>query len=151
MVKSVNAHCSCSSKHKGSLSSAKGLFEKREFRQLAKKKKRMPISVVLCCCGKWTLLPRCYSGLEIFGSAPHFLAANFSHVFKHGSKYEIPAAMLNIQELSGKSLFRSCQASHCSGAVRQVVSPSFTVLTLLFSCYKTCCGPGLFKTFVCED
>ena len=23
-------------------------------------------------------MPRCYSGLEIFGSAPHFLAANFS-------------------------------------------------------------------------
>jgi hypothetical protein len=44
-------------------------------------------------------------GLEIFGSAPHFLAANFSHVFKHGSKYEIPAAMLNIQELSGNLLF----------------------------------------------
>jgi hypothetical protein len=30
------------------------------------------------------------------------LAANFSHVFKHGSKYEIPAAMLNVQELPGQ-------------------------------------------------
>jgi hypothetical protein len=26
-------------------------------------------------------------------------------VFKHGSKYEIPAAMLNIQELSGNVFF----------------------------------------------
>ena len=46
MVKSVNAHCSCSSKHKGSLSSAKGLIEKRELRQLAKKKKA---NAHLCC------------------------------------------------------------------------------------------------------
>ena len=29
-------------------------------------------------------------GVKIFGSAPQFNAKNFSHVFVHGSDYEIP-------------------------------------------------------------
>lgn len=39
-------------------------------------------------------------GLELFGHAPQFNAFNFSHVFKHGSKYEVPGAMLNSQSIN---------------------------------------------------
>jgi len=39
-------------------------------------------------------------GLELFGHAPQFNAYNFSHVFKHGSKYEVPGAMLNSQSIN---------------------------------------------------
>jgi len=38
-------------------------------------------------------------GLELFGHAPQFNAQNFSHVFKHGSRYEIPGVFLNQQAL----------------------------------------------------
>ena len=38
-------------------------------------------------------------GLELFGHAPQFNANNFSHVFKHGSRYEIPGVFLNQQAL----------------------------------------------------
>jgi len=45
-------------------------------------------------------------GLELFGHAPQFNANNFSHVFKHGSRYEIPGVFLNQQtlDIDGKSL-----------------------------------------------
>jgi len=45
-------------------------------------------------------------GLELFGHAPQFNANNFSHVFKHGSRYEIPGVFLNQQALGvdGESL-----------------------------------------------
>ena len=39
-------------------------------------------------------------GLELFGHAPQFNAFNFSHVFKHGSKYEVPGAVLNSQSIN---------------------------------------------------
>jgi len=39
-------------------------------------------------------------GLELFGHAPQFNAFNFSHVFKHGSRYEVPGAMLNSQSIN---------------------------------------------------
>jgi len=39
-------------------------------------------------------------GLELFGHAPQFNAYNFTHVFKHGSKYEVPGAMLNSQSIN---------------------------------------------------
>jgi len=43
-------------------------------------------------------------GLELFGHAPQFHAYNFSHVFKHGSKYEVPGAMLTGQSLNNNSM-----------------------------------------------
>jgi len=45
-------------------------------------------------------------GLELFGHAPQFNANNFSHVFKHGSRYEIPGVFLNQQalDLEGNTL-----------------------------------------------
>lgn len=46
-------------------------------------------------------------GLELFGHAPQFNAKNFSHVFKHGSRYEIPGVFLNgaeLPSLNGESL-----------------------------------------------
>lgn len=39
-------------------------------------------------------------GLELFGHAPMYNAYNFSHVFKHGSRYEVPGAMLNAQNIN---------------------------------------------------
>jgi len=45
-------------------------------------------------------------GLELFGHAPQFNANNFSHVFKHGSRYEIPGVFLNQKtlDMDGESL-----------------------------------------------
>merc|ERR1719297_615837 len=46
-------------------------------------------------------------GLELFGHAPQFNANNFSHVFKHGSRYEIPGVFLNgaeLPKLNGETL-----------------------------------------------
>jgi len=39
-------------------------------------------------------------GLQLFGHAPMYNAYNFSHVFKHGSRYEVPGAMLNSQNIN---------------------------------------------------
>jgi len=39
-------------------------------------------------------------GLELFGHAPQFNAYNFSHVFKHGSKYKVPGAMLSSSTIT---------------------------------------------------
>lgn len=39
-------------------------------------------------------------GLELFGHAPMYNAYNFSHVFKHGSRYEVPGAMLNAENIN---------------------------------------------------
>ena len=130
MVKSVNAHCSCSSKHKGSLSSAKGLFEKREFRQLAKKKKRMPNcpSLLFCavvenehCCRVAT------QGWRSLGVRPTSWppTSRTCSSMDPSMRYQLPC-----------STFRSCQASHYSGAVRQVIvqelSGKLLVLLLQF-------------------
>jgi len=40
-------------------------------------------------------------GLEIFGDAPQFLEANFSHIFQDGAKYQVPPAIINLSNLSG--------------------------------------------------
>ena len=52
-------------------------------------------------------------GVKIFGSAPQFNAKNFSHVFVHGSDYEIPGKTCFCYILRKKKMvfcYQNCSA-----------------------------------------
>jgi len=54
-------------------------------------------------------------GVKIFGSAPQFNAKNFSHVFVHGSDYEIPGAILNSSILPASAVHPSSETAQIKG------------------------------------
>ena len=51
-------------------------------------------------------------GVKIFGSAPQFNAKNFSHVFVHGSDYEIPGKQNCFQKCLKYSCYPIKRAAH---------------------------------------
>lgn len=54
-------------------------------------------------------------GVKIFGSAPQFNAKNFSHVFVHGSDYEIPGAILNSSMLAASAVHPASETAQIKG------------------------------------